>query len=536
LIEAYVDTLWQQGANRKLPRLLTSVPIELILAKPQLCVYQAWYAFISGQQELADRCLQEAEHALNADTDDLTQTEMQEQDTPTTSYQLQLKGRISAVRAFKASFQGNITGLIHHARQALASLPEQDRTWRSITALTLGDVYGFKGDMKPAYETRLEAYKASKAAGDIYNMILASSKLVVTMIEQGKLHKTVEFCQEQIRTADEFGYSKSPLCGFLWVLLGETFTELNELDHGLDLASTGINITELTGNLVFVGWGNISLIRIMFSRGDYTAVEEIIQKLERMAQDSNVPAWIMGLMAIWQIRLWLVQGKLEFASRWVNDRELNTDIESPLLQEIDFFTLFDYVALTRILIAQDKPDEAAKLLEHLLIVAEKGDRTARMIEILMLQALSYQKQGQTDQSMFALKRALTLAEPEGFVRVFVDEGPSMARLLYKALSLDIAPGYIQQLLKAFPIEETEKTNVSQPYGPDSELIEPLSERELEVLQLIAQGLSNQEISTQLYLSLNTIKAHTRNIYGKLGVNNRTQAGARARALGIISSN
>jgi LuxR family maltose regulon positive regulatory protein len=185
------------------------------------------------------------------------------------------------------------------------------------------------------------------------------------------------------------------------------------------------------------------------------------------------------------------------------------------------------------LIAQDQPDEAAKLLGHLLIVAEKGDRTASMIEILILQALSHQKQGKTDQSMFALKRALTLAEPEGFIRIFVDEGPPMAQLLYEALSHGIAPDYVQQLLRSFPVEETEKPNTPQPHGPNSELIEPLSEREIEVLQLIAQGLSNREVGDRLYLTLNTVKAHSRTIYSKLGVNNRTQAVAKARSLRII---
>jgi len=188
------------------------------------------------------------------------------------------------------------------------------------------------------------------------------------------------------------------------------------------------------------------------------------------------------------------------------------------------------------LIAQDQQDEAAKLLGHLLIIAEKGDRTASMIEILMLQALSYQKQGKTDQAMFALERSLTLAEPEGFIRTFVDEGPPMARLLYEALSHEIEPDYVQRLLRAFPVEETEKTNASQPHGPDSELIEPLSEREIEVLQLIAQGLSNREVGDRLYLTLNTVKSHSRTIYSKLGVNNRTQAVAKARTLGIISNN
>ena len=132
-------------------------------------------------------------------------------------------------------------------------------------------------------------------------------------------------------------------------------------------------------------------------------------------------------------------------------------------------------------------------------------------------------------------RALALAEPEGYVRLFVDEGTPMARLLYEALSREIVPDYVQRLLGAFPADEPVMAEASQPHGPDSELIEPLSERELEILQLIAEGLTNQEIASKLYLSLNTVKAHTRNIYGKLDVHRRTEAVARARALGVLSS-
>ena len=153
---------------------------------------------------------------------------------------------------------------------------------------------------------------------------------------------------------------------------------------------------------------------------------------------------------------------------------------------------------------------------------------------MILQAKAFFIRDDTEKAMERLEQALTLGETEEYVQIFVDEGPKMARLLYEALSHEIAPNYVQRLLKAFPVEESEKAGSPQPQGPNSELIEPLSEREIEVLQLIAEGLSNQEISSRLYLSLNTIKTHTRNIYGKLGVNNRTQAGARARAIGILS--
>ena len=134
-----------------------------------------------------------------------------------------------------------------------------------------------------------------------------------------------------------------------------------------------------------------------------------------------------------------------------------------------------------------------------------------------------------------LGQALALAQPGGFVRIFIDEGPPMARLLYEAVTRGIAPDYARRLLSAFPVAEPEQTSPSKTQAPKSELIEPLSERELEVLELIAEGLTNQEIASRLFLALNTVKAHSSNIYGKLGVHSRTQAVARARALGLLPS-
>ncbi|MGB3715822.1 MAG: LuxR C-terminal-related transcriptional regulator [Candidatus Promineifilaceae bacterium] len=171
----------------------------------------------------------------------------------------------------------------------------------------------------------------------------------------------------------------------------------------------------------------------------------------------------------------------------------------------------------------------------LLEAAETRDRTTRVIEILILQAMVFQSVGDTSQAMVTLEQALTLAEPGGFVRIFVDEGPPMARLLYEALSREIAPDYVRRLLAAFPVAEPEQTDPSKSQASESELFETLSEREIEVLQLIAEGLTNPEIATRLFLSVNTVKAHTRNIYGKLDAHNRTQAVAKARVLRILPS-
>jgi LuxR family maltose regulon positive regulatory protein len=164
-----------------------------------------------------------------------------------------------------------------------------------------------------------------------------------------------------------------------------------------------------------------------------------------------------------------------------------------------------------------------------------GGHTSRVIEILMLQALASQAGSDTTRAIAALEHALTLAESGGYIRIFVDEGPPMARLLYEALTRGIAPDYSRRLLATFPIAEPGQTDPSKSQAPESELVEPLSERELEALQLIAEGLINQEIASRLFLSLNTVKIHTRNIYGRLDAHNRTGAVARARAFGILPS-
>ena len=178
--------------------------------------------------------------------------------------------------------------------------------------------------------------------------------------------------------------------------------------------------------------------------------------------------------------------------------------------------------------------EAMELLERLLKAAEEGGRMGSVSEILVLQALAHEAQGDSPAALVPLERALSLAEPEGYVRIFVDEGLPMARLLYEALSQGVESDYIRRLLAAFPVAESEQTTSSPMRGSKSELVEPLSERELEVLQLIAEGLTNQEVATRLYLSLHTVKVHARNIFTKLAVKNRAQAVARGRALGILS--
>jgi LuxR family maltose regulon positive regulatory protein len=529
LIEEHVDAIWGRGEHTKLRRWLAGLPVELVFSKPHLCILQAWDLFTSGQQDAAERSLQAAEEALDTSTDRATETSSMEQGQLPGSDSMKIQGRAAAIRAFLAFYRGDVQEISRYSRRALEYLPEQDLTWRSTATVALGDAYSFVGDLSSAYRVRLEALEASKAAGNIYMILIASMKLAVTMRQQGRLERVIETCEQHLQLANERGLSQTVVIGWLLAIWGEVLAELNDLDGALQQAKKGVELTERGNDLAMIGWSYLCLMRVLFTRGDMAGAGEIIQKMENIDQEHYVPPWITNLMAAWQARIWLAQDKLDTASQWVGERGLGSDGEPTPLHEME------NIVLARIFIAQGRLDEAARLLQSLLEATEMGGRSSRAIEIMMLQALALQAGSDTGRAMTTLERALTLAEPGGFIRIFVDEGPPMAHLLYEALARGIAPEYVRRLLAAFPVTGPAQTDSSKTQAPESGLIEPLSERELEVLQLIAEGLTNPEIASRLFLSLHTIKVHTRNIYGKLGVHNRTEAVTRARALGVLPS-
>jgi LuxR family maltose regulon positive regulatory protein len=278
----------------------------------------------------------------------------------------------------------------------------------------------------------------------------------------------------------------------------------------------------------------VTQARIKEAQGDLDGALDLLDEAERLYIRTPLPD--VRPIAALKTRIWVAQGRLAEALGWARERGLSVDDDLSYLRE------FEHITLARVFIAKYKSDradrfilEAMGLLEQLLKAAEQGSRIGSMIEILALQALVHQAQGSTPLALASLERALALAEPEGYVRIFVDKGMPLAHLLSEAAAHRIMPDYTDKLLAVFGAETQKSKDKSYlPSTPPAQpLIEPLSQRELEVLQLIAQGFSNREICERLFIALNTVKGHNRKIFGKLEVQRRTEAVARARELGLL---
>jgi LuxR family maltose regulon positive regulatory protein len=452
-----------------------------------------------------------------------------------------IKGHIAAISAYQALYSEQLDRVRELGGLALELLPE-DNFMRSSVALALGWAERFNGDLKAATKAFLEARNISLRYGNTFLAVSAVCRLAYTQMLAGQLQKAADTCLEALQMAavpqpggDAGADQRSgqlPVAGYALVYLGTIYGEWNRLEEAVSTLERGIDLCSQLGYIMDQIVGQSALARAKIGQGECVAAKEACDNANEFSQKMKGYIYAQRWAEDCQVRLWLAQcdedrDRLVKATRWAEQSGLQKD------DELNFYHELAHIMLARVLVAQGEADpdgaylaDAHYLLERLLETAESAGWMGKAIEILVLQALAYQAQDRLEEALCVLEQALTLAEPEGYIRIFLDEGQAMARLLYKAAERQISSEYAGRLLAAFPAREPIQNQ-------QVEMVDPLSEREMEVMQLISEGDTNAEIAQSLHITTGTVKNHIKNIYSKLNVHNRAQAIARARQLGLI---
>jgi LuxR family maltose regulon positive regulatory protein len=438
---------------------------------------------------------------------------------------------VDGFHAVISTFSGDVRQGAELSRQALESLPESDLFLRSVIIWILATIGMFDGHLRESVQTLTEAAQIAERAGNMIVAVIARCHAAEMTMALGRLHEAETIYRQSLEMATDKRGRPLPAISFAEVGLGELLRERNELDIAEQLLEDGIRHGQQSGVLGLMD-GYVAMARLRQARGDVDGANHAIHLALDIAAGFDAIDMDDVVVYLRQTQLLIAQGNLEAAQRVFDKIGLDRWDQSDEVPQAAYFTDYLYrccqIGLARLLIVTQKPDEALAVLESMFDTLETRAWGGALIEGLALQALALQALDDIERALAVLAHAFRLAEPEGYARIFLDEGEPMLHLLHQAAGRGIAPAYVRRLLGQASAAD------AHPQPPSSAgLIEPLSERELEVLRLISDGLSNSEIGRRLFLALPTIKWHTGNIFGKLGAKNRTQAVARARELGLL---
>ncbi len=480
---------------------LESLSKTVLDVRPTLWWMQAAMLLVIGQVTGVEEKLQATEAALalaalpGAGLDETTRD---------------LIGRIAAARANVAQAQAQIETILVQGQRALEYLHPDNLAERSMAVRSMGFAYYIQGDLTEAARAYTEAYSLAQACGDEIDSTLASIRLGQVQEAQNQLHQSAETYHRVLPLIDVYSPYNASVA---YLGLARIYYEWNDLDAAEKFGEKSLQLArqydQVIDRLVL---SEVFLANLKLARGDAAAAMDKILQAEQTSRLKNY-TYRLSDIAYTRARIHLFQGNVDEAAQLVRQNVI------PLMQ-------------ARVLIAQGNPSEALAVVEPQRQQAEAKKMAGRLLLVMAVQSVVLFAQGEKVHAVQVLTEALALAEPGGYIRLFVDEGDVMAELLSAAAAQGIRLDYVNKLLAVFKGEMKEERPAA-PVPGSSFLIESLSQRELEILKLIAQGLSNREIGERLFLALDTIKGHNRKIFDKLQVQSRTEAIARARELGLL---
>ena len=501
LIESEKMPLHLRGTATTILDWLESLPKTVLDARPALWWWQAGMLLVIGQPLGVEEKLQETEAAMALATRPGVGPDETTRD---------LIGKIAAARANVAQMHYQTETILIQSRRALEYLHPDNLSDRSMATRSLGFAYYIQNDLTEAGRAYAEAYSLAQAAGNIVNALLASLRVGQVQASENQLYQAAETYQSVLPLIDEYSPYNASVA---YLGLARIHNEWNDQDaaeaYGEQSLKLARQYDQVIDRLIL---SEVFLASLKLARRDATGAMEQILQAEETSHFKNYTLRLPDI-AFTRARIHLSQGNLDEAAQLVRQNDM------PLMQ-------------ARVLVAQGNPSEALALVEQQRQQAEAKRLPYRLLLVKVVQAVVLFANGEKDPAIKVLAEALALAEPGGYIRLFVDEGALMAELLLEAAARGIMPGYVARLLAAFEAEKRDREDKPDP-APAGPLVEPLSQRELEILKLIARGLSNREIGERLFLALDTIKGHNRKLFDKLQVQNRTEAVARARELGLL---
>jgi LuxR family maltose regulon positive regulatory protein len=497
---------------------LKALPDELLRNRPVLNIAYAASLLASGQFDGAEARVLDAQRWLDT-TATGSAAESGAMVVVDTEEYRRLPASIAMYRAVRAQVRGDVTAALDHARHALDLVREDDHLVHAGASQFMALVSWANGDLESAHVAYVAAVAALRLAGHVSDTFGCAIAIADILITQGHLHHAMDTYEQALQLA-----AQGDLRGTadMHVGMSQIYRERGDLTAATQHLLKSQELGEYSGLPQNRHRWRIAMARVRESQGDLDGAVELLNEAERLYEGDYFPN-VRPIGAL-RARVWIAQGRYSDALAWARTRDLAATDDLSYLRE------FEHITLARALLAKSRSDradgsirEATGLLSRLLVAAEAGARTGNTTEILLLQALAHQMRSDIPAALVALGRARTLAEPEGYVRVFVDEGAPMVELLQEAAKQRISPSYVHRLLAAFGTGEGRS-----PVKLD--LAEPLTGTELEVLRLLRSDLNGPAIARELVVSLNTVRTHTRNIYTKLGVNDRRAAVRRAEEL------
>jgi LuxR family transcriptional regulator, maltose regulon positive regulatory protein len=532
LVEQNVEALLRRSEGATLGRWLAALPAESVSSRARLCLAQAIAAVVGSQLEAVEPLLAAAERALA--------TSGEEPHEPSVGRALSVLANVPASIAFLhaevARLRGDAVRAVACDQQALKHLEKSDWLLGSHVAWNLAVADWLSGRPEQAEYALAEVVAARRAAGEGYLAMRVAYDLGQVQRAQGRLGAALATYRQGLEAPAETS-AQLPHVGMAHVGMAEVLYERDELPAAKGHATQGVALCQQLAYTQPLATGLGILARIRQAEGDLAGAREAIDQAQRIPLSPQVVA-LHNPVPTWRARLLLASGEVAEAARRAEGRGISVTDQPGYPRESE------YMVLARLLLAQQKPAQAVALLERLHRQAEAHARTGSIIEVQALGALALAAGGDLTAGMSALADALAAAAPEGYVRVFVDEGAPMARLLARLATASragqgVSPAavplpYMERLTRAFqPDRAIHAAATTREARGGTEPAEPLSNREFQVLRLLAAGKSNQQIADELVVVVDTVKKHVGHILDKLEASNRTQAVARARVLGLL---